>query len=65
MTDVTLRCPTCGQPFFRRLSEAVPFCSDRCRSIDLGRWFGEVYAMPLDGTEERDPDDPDPDVIDP
>jgi endogenous inhibitor of DNA gyrase (YacG/DUF329 family) len=23
-----------------------PFCSARCRDIDLGRWFGEVYTVP-------------------
>jgi hypothetical protein len=23
-----------------------PFCSARCRDIDLGRWFGERYAVP-------------------
>ena len=24
----------------------MPFCSDRCRTIDLGRWLGEVYQLP-------------------
>ncbi|MGH6886746.1 MAG: DNA gyrase inhibitor YacG [Geminicoccales bacterium] len=23
-----------------------PFCSARCRDIDLGRWFGEIYTLP-------------------
>jgi endogenous inhibitor of DNA gyrase (YacG/DUF329 family) len=23
-----------------------PFCSDRCRLIDLGRWLGESYGLP-------------------
>ena len=23
-----------------------PFCSDRCKKIDLNRWFSEVYAVP-------------------
>ena len=31
----------------------MPFCSDRCRQIDLGRWLREVYSVPV----ERDPDD--------
>jgi len=30
----------------------MPFCSDRCRQIDLGRWLREVYSVPV----ERDPD---------
>ena len=24
----------------------MPFCSDRCRLIDLGRWLGEEYTLP-------------------
>lgn len=24
----------------------MPFCSDRCRLIDLGRWLDEGYALP-------------------
>jgi endogenous inhibitor of DNA gyrase (YacG/DUF329 family) len=39
----TPRCPICGRPRARRYR---PFCSARCRDIDLGRWFGEVYAVP-------------------
>ena len=37
------RCPICGRP---RVHEYRPFCSARCRDVDLGRWFGEVYAVP-------------------
>jgi uncharacterized protein len=39
----TPRCPICGRP---RVPSYRPFCSARCRDIDLGRWFGEVYAVP-------------------
>jgi endogenous inhibitor of DNA gyrase (YacG/DUF329 family) len=38
-----LRCPICGRP---RVHHYRPFCSARCRDIDLGRWFGEVYTVP-------------------
>ena len=31
----------------------MPFCSDRCRQIDLGRWLREAYSVPV----ERDPDE--------
>jgi endogenous inhibitor of DNA gyrase (YacG/DUF329 family) len=34
-------------------SRAMPFCSDRCRQIDLGRWLREVYSVPV----EREADD--------
>ena len=36
-------CPICRKP---RSAEFTPFCSARCRDIDLGRWFGEGYAVP-------------------
>lgn len=37
------RCPLCGksqEPRYR------PFCSGRCRDIDLGRWFNQAYSAP-------------------
>ena len=40
-------CPICGKPV---ATEFRPFCSDRCRRIDLDRWLGETYRVP---TEER------------
>jgi len=27
---------------------AYPFCSERCRLVDLGRWLGEEYRVPAD-----------------
>jgi hypothetical protein len=39
----TPRCPICGRP---RVPEYRPFCSARCRDVDLGRWFGEAYRVP-------------------
>ena len=27
-------------------TEASPFCSPRCRLVDLGRWLGEEYRIP-------------------
>jgi endogenous inhibitor of DNA gyrase (YacG/DUF329 family) len=41
-----LRCPTCKRPI--EWSEEFPhrpFCSDRCRLIDLGAWFSEQHAI--------------------
>jgi endogenous inhibitor of DNA gyrase (YacG/DUF329 family) len=34
-----------------------PFCSPRCKTIDLGRWLGETYRIPADeeGAEEPPP----------
>lgn len=47
------RCPVCNDPVDLVKTPSVPFCSDRCRMVDLGRWLGESYAVPL----ARRPDD--------
>jgi endogenous inhibitor of DNA gyrase (YacG/DUF329 family) len=33
----------------------MPFCSQRCRQVDLGRWLDERYGLPF--VSERDPPD--------
>jgi endogenous inhibitor of DNA gyrase (YacG/DUF329 family) len=43
-SETTPRCPICGRP---RVRQYRPFCSARCRDIDLGRWFKEVYTVPV------------------
>ncbi len=41
----TLRCPICRRPV--QLGEPdFPFCSDRCREVDLGNWATEQYRIP-------------------
>jgi len=46
-------CPICGKP-----AEAAtrPFCSPRCRDVDLNRWFSGSYVVPgrADDSEEGD-----------
>jgi endogenous inhibitor of DNA gyrase (YacG/DUF329 family) len=39
-----LRCPTCKTIVTIR-DEDYPFCSDRCRQIDLGKWASGVYKI--------------------
>jgi hypothetical protein len=39
-----LRCPTC-RALVRATHEDFPFCSDRCRKIDLGKWASGVYKI--------------------
>jgi endogenous inhibitor of DNA gyrase (YacG/DUF329 family) len=41
-----MRCPVCQREFDKSASPALPFCSERCRTIDLGRWLGESYSLP-------------------
>lgn len=43
------RCPICGKAFEGRSLDDLPgfpFCSDRCKLIDLGRWIDGAYAIP-------------------
>ncbi len=40
----TARCPRCQQPV-RLDTSSFPFCSKRCRLIDLGKWFNEEYRV--------------------
>jgi endogenous inhibitor of DNA gyrase (YacG/DUF329 family) len=39
-----LRCPTCAE-LVTFDGEDFPFCSDRCRKIDLGKWASGVYKI--------------------
>lgn len=40
-------CPICGRPAApRAANRSFPFCSDRCRLVDLGKWLGEEYRIP-------------------
>lgn len=48
-------CPVCNEEFDPAKSPAMPFCSERCRTIDLGRWLDEGYSLP----HVPDPDDED------
>ena len=56
-----LRCAYCGTTFRREDTTAMPFCSNRCRQIDLGNWLSESYSLPYEGegTPDRVEDDPD------
>ncbi|HEX7602390.1 MAG TPA: DNA gyrase inhibitor YacG [Polyangiaceae bacterium] len=52
-------CPTCNKPA-QPLAQnpAFPFCSARCKTIDLGRWLNEEYRVPVqseDGSEDQEP----------
>ncbi len=37
------RCPICQKP---AIAEWKPFCSSRCREVDLNKWFTASYAVP-------------------
>jgi endogenous inhibitor of DNA gyrase (YacG/DUF329 family) len=52
----TIRCPVCKKQFDSERSEAMPFCSDRCKQIDLARWLDERYTLPVDRPEDAGDD---------
>ena len=53
-----MKCPICkkevqpGDPEF-------PFCSERCRTTDLGNWASGKYAIPVVDKNEEDEEEPD------
>ena len=45
----TVKCPTCGKEVeWSDKSPWRPFCSDRCRLIDLGEWADESRRIPAE-----------------
>lgn len=46
----TRPCPECGRPSSRA---DYPFCSARCRNIDLNRWLSGSYAIPVSEDDEN------------
>ncbi|MGH8495314.1 MAG: DNA gyrase inhibitor YacG [Gammaproteobacteria bacterium] len=54
LSSKAVNCPTCGRPVeWSEASPWRPFCSERCRLIDLGAWFSEERGIP---GEEPTPD---------
>ena len=42
-------CPTCGGPsIYAPANRFRPFCSERCKNLDLGAWASESFRMPAD-----------------
>ena len=58
------RCPICGKTFPPpenspdSTASFFPFCSDRCKLVDLGRWLDGKYQIPLqEDSDESTPSD--------
>ena len=50
-----VKCPTCRRPVeWSAKSPYRPFCSDRCRLIDLGAWFNETHKIPDESAAASD-----------
>ena len=44
-------CPECGRPSAR---DTYPFCSTRCKNVDLNRWLSGSYVIPIRDDEDDD-----------
>ena len=45
------KCSLCGKAFDRTSTKTFPFCSSRCRQIDLGNWLNESYGFPVESAD--------------
>lgn len=45
-----MKCPTCGKNANWLDNPTRPFCSERCKLIDFGRWANEEYRIPVQHT---------------
>ena len=49
----TAPCPQCRQPASLDTANRFrPFCSERCKLLDLGEWFAERYSIPSGQDDE-------------
>jgi len=46
---IKLRCPICKKPV-KSVDPDFPFCSERCRLLDLGKWASDAYVISSPGT---------------
>jgi endogenous inhibitor of DNA gyrase (YacG/DUF329 family) len=63
MTSKAAQCPTCRREVLPRSENpCFPFCSDRCKAIDLGRWLGGEYRIAARSEDEDEDGDAPPAV---
>ncbi|KAA0971700.1 DNA gyrase inhibitor YacG [Aureimonas fodinaquatilis] len=53
---VKRNCPECSRPSVRA---TYPFCSPRCKAVDLNRWLSGSYVIPGSEEEPSTPEDND------
>ena len=51
-----VKCPIC-KTLVERENETFPFCSERCKTNDLGNWASGAYSIPDTNTHEFDDDE--------
>jgi hypothetical protein len=50
-----VRCPACRRPVSWEDAPHRPFCSERCRLLDLGRWADGAYRVASESAEAEEP----------
>lgn len=54
MHERQIKCPQCGRlTVYSTENTARPFCSERCKLIDLGAWADESYKVPAPKNQEN------------
>lgn len=55
---MSAKCPICNAAVGPRSeNKAFPFCSPRCKTIDLGKWLNEEYRVPAEDADADDVED--------
>jgi len=54
MKKLEIDCPNCKKKFNYYSSEFRPFCSEKCKLIDLGQWLSESYTVPVQKLTEEE-----------
>lgn len=56
-----VKCPRCGtRALFSPANPFRPFCTERCKLIDLGQWADESFRIPAEPTDLGEDQDPRP-----
>lgn len=48
-----VKCPACNKPTQWTGNEFRPFCSERCKLLDLGKWLNEEYGVPVSDEKRK------------
>ena len=51
-SELKVDCPKCKKNFSYYSSKFRPFCSERCKLVDLDNWLEENYAVPAEEADD-------------
>ncbi len=55
-----IKCPRCGNETEFEGNPFRPFCSERCKLVDLGNWVSGLYRVPTRTSDEQEDETPEP-----